>query len=178
MLKKIPCPLRQLDRHHVPMLVALRRAHSNPSGLRPAAARLLTLIGWLATGYPPRKDLNSPEEGGFTLSAHGSRVRSGGELRIRPFQDLAAAPRRSRFPFVRGLAAPKEVIITARKRIREPSTAAFRISMPSSRRSLANSTIGGSLNGMTVAVRICCPSGEFYRQARHSPCQAIGQQIA
>src|ERR1700720_4115766 len=66
----------------------LRRAHSNLLALRPAAARLLSLIGWRATRHPPRKDLNSPGEVGFTLSVHKSRVRSDGELRIRPFQDL------------------------------------------------------------------------------------------
>jgi ABC transporter substrate binding protein len=73
----------------VPVLVMLRRAHSNLLRLRPVAARLLSLIGWRATRHPPRKDLNSPGEVGFTLSVHKSRVRSDGELRIRPFAFLA-----------------------------------------------------------------------------------------
>jgi hypothetical protein len=70
----------------------------NPLGLRPAAARLLSLIGWRASRHPPRKDLNSPEEVGFTLSVHGSRVRSGGALRVRPFQDRMTHRKPSRPP--------------------------------------------------------------------------------
>src|SRR5260370_26464974 len=45
-------------------------------------------MGWRDTRHPPIKDLNAPGEVGFTHSVHKSRVRSDGELRIRPFQDL------------------------------------------------------------------------------------------
>jgi hypothetical protein len=124
-LKKIPCPLQQLDRHHVPMLVALRCAHSSPSGLRSAAARLLTLIGWLATGYPPRTDLNSRSALRSPPMDPVSEEAVSFEFgRFRPCRSAAKVA----LPFGRGFAAPKEVIITARKRIREPGTAAFRIS--------------------------------------------------
>jgi hypothetical protein len=103
----------------------------------------------------PEKDLNSPEEVAFTLSVDGSRVLfEFGRFRILPQRREGCAS------FGRGLAAPKEVIIPTRKRIREPSTAAFRISVflaPV----LGELDIGGSLNRMTVAVWICCPSANF-----------------
>ncbi len=67
-----------------------------------------------------------------------------------------------------------EVIITARNRVRAPSSAASRMPMPSSRRSLANSTIRMPFLAASAisTTKPICPYRSSGRPNSHSPANA------